>query len=111
MVVQNEGTTLKKYLAQNVPLLLLSLALTLFGVGCTHGPSKLEVAMSSWVGKPAAEMLAVWGAPDTSLKLDDGTSVLTWKKIWFWNQYRHECRKSFTVGADGNVKKWVYNDC
>ena len=94
---------------------LLEISVFLFIVlsvaSCKHGPSKLEVAIDSWVGKPVGEMLAVWGAPDTNIKLDDGTSVLTWKNIWYRNQYRHECRKTFTVGADSHIKKWAYNDC
>jgi hypothetical protein len=71
----------------------------------------MDVEMSSWVGKPMGGMLVMWGAPDNTIKLDDGTSVLTWKKEWYWNGYRHECRKSFTVGPDGNIKTWSYNDC
>jgi len=96
------------------PILFLVVVVSFLAVSipsCKHGPSKLEVAMSSWVGKPVGEMLAVWGAPDANIKLDDGTSVLTWKRIWYRNDYRHECRKSFTVGADNIIKNWSYNDC
>jgi hypothetical protein len=100
-----ENRTPKLFQILAISFLLVSIT------SCKHGPSKLEVAMSSWVGKPVGEMLSVWGAPDTNIKLDDGTSVLTWKRVWYWNEYRHECRKSFTVGPDSIIKKWVYNDC
>lgn len=79
--------------------------------GCKHGPSKLEKAMDSWVGEPANELLGSWGAPDTSVKLNDGSTAMTWKNIWFKNGYRHECRRSFTIGPDERVKSWTYQDC
>lgn len=78
---------------------------------CKHGPSKLEKAMDSWVGEPAGKLLASWGAPDTSVKLNDGSTVMTWKRIWFRNDVRHECRRSFTIGPDERVKSWTYQDC
>jgi hypothetical protein len=105
---------LKKHLPTILLKIFIASFLSLSGAACKHGPSgpsKLEVEMSSWVGKPMGGMLAAWGAPDTTIKLDDGTSVLTWKRVWYRNEYRHECRKSFTVGADSNIKKWSYNDC
>ena len=102
---------LKKHLQTIFLKIFVVSFLLLFGTACKHGPSRLEVAMSSWVDKPVGEMLASWGAPDATIKLDDGTSVLTWKRVWSRKESRHECRKSFPVGADGNIKKWSYTDC
>lgn len=91
--------------------ILLIASLLLFITGCKHGPSRLARTMDSWVGDPVESLVASWGAPDSSMQLGDGRSVLTWKQEYWRGQYRHECRKSFTIGTDGRVERWSYNDC
>jgi len=87
---------------------LALLATMTFSTGCHKGMAK---SMDSWVGSTVGQLVEKWGAPDTSIKLDDGSSMLTWKNVWHRNNYRHECRQSFKIGPDGRVTTWSYQDC
>jgi hypothetical protein len=80
----------------------------LFFTGCTT----LKESMSSWEGSSADELLAKWGAPDSSIQLDNGGRVLTWTTFWGGgNQPIQTCRKSFTVNSFGIITKWSYSGC
>ena len=86
-------------------LLSTILVLTLL-VGC-RSPGK---AMASWVGKPEAQLIASWGAPDSSMRLDDGSKVLTWKRIWSNHYHVGEGRQSFVISVNGMVQSWSYDN-
>lgn len=77
-------------------------------VGCG---SRLAKDMSSWLGKSESELLMRWGAPDTSIRTEDGKKVLTWKDVWSDRYNVYTCRKSFTIGSDGKVERWRYDGC
>ena len=71
--------------------------------GCTTTATK----MASWVGRPEAELLSQWGAPDSSTDLPNGTKIYTWKRVWNdTNGVLHQGRQTFTVDANGNVVNW-----
>lgn len=89
---------------------IFALALT----ACHHGPSRMDRAMDSWVGKPIGDVIMRFGAPSASMKLPDGRTVYTWKNMWSggqYGQYIHECRITFTTGTDDRVANWSYRDC
>src|SRR5690349_3843500 len=41
---------------------------------------RLSTVMDPWVGKPEADLVAKWGAPDRRADLAGGEAVLTWVK-------------------------------
>ena len=86
--------------------LLIVAAFAIAGCG-----NSLAKNMSSWVGKSESELLMRWGAPDTSIRTDDGKKVLTWKDVWNDRYHVYTCRKSFTIGNDGKVERWRYDGC
>ncbi|MHC4714787.1 MAG: hypothetical protein ACYTAN_16205 [Planctomycetota bacterium] len=67
--------------------------------------------MSSWLDKPADELISSWGAPDTTIERDDGGRVLTWITISAAEGNVYTCRQSFTVNSAGIVEQWSYNGC
>jgi hypothetical protein len=67
--------------------------------------------MKSWVGKSETELLANWGAPDSSRKLDDGRVIHTWRTIWGGRDKVHTCRQTFAISANGEVESSAYNGC
>ena len=40
-----------------------------------------STTMRSWVDKPIDEVVSRWGAPTSSMPLDDGGKVLTWVTV------------------------------
>ena len=75
--------------------------------GCTTTANK----MASWVGRPEADLLSSWGAPDSSANLPNGTKIYTWKQPWQdANGGFHQGRATFTVDANGNVVNWSYQN-
>jgi hypothetical protein len=78
-------------------------------VGCRS----LRKDMTSWIGRPADELISAWGAPAASVNLDDGRRVMTWVQHWKDYKWRlsHYCRKSFTISPDGIVEDWVVENC
>jgi hypothetical protein len=80
----------------------------LFFTGCT---TQREI-MSSWEGSSADRLLAKWGAPDSSIQLDNGGRVLTWTSFGGGgNQPIQTCRQSFTVNSRGIITEWSYSGC
>jgi len=77
-----------------------------FTAGCVSTANPAQ----QWVGRPATELLSVWGQPDIAVSLDDGRRILT------WISYEEPgdilpCRRSFTVSPDGIVEKFSASAC
>lgn len=79
---------------------------TLLCVSCTP---KIERQMRTWVGKPEAQLVSTWGAPDSKQDVA-GATVYTWTDVWYWQGQQHTCRKTFTIRG-GQVETWSYTDC
>jgi len=89
-------------------LIIVVLCSLVFVGGCTT----LENVMSSWVGEKSDNLLASWGAPDSTIQLDNGGKVLTWTTLEGGGEYPlRTCRKSFTVNSSGIIESWSYSDC
>src|SRR5262245_18938577 len=82
-------------------LVLMTLLLT---AGCVGR------RMDAWVGRPGEQLLERWGAPDSRISLREGGKVLTYNEGWLDEDF-HRCRKSFTVGPDGIIRRWQVADC
>lgn len=68
-------------------------------------PNTVNDTMAGWVGAPASELVATWGAPSSSYDNRDGTRLLTWQRE------ESDCRQSFLVDQQDVVSKWNYKDC
>lgn len=88
--------------------------------------SKLQITMESWVGATESQVVASWGPPTSSYKMDDGTKVLTWEwssqsggNSWYDNQGRvhfnapvtNTCKKMFYINSNGVIYSWRYQGC
>ena len=59
--------------------------------------------MQSWVGSPLSELVARWGAPDSTFENRDGSRIITWKESdWIHG----ECSKNFEVDAQDVLTRW-----
>jgi hypothetical protein len=76
------------------------------GVGCNSTASTAK----GWVGKPASELVAAWGQPDSTVALEDGRKVLTWLSYESPGTVV-PCRQSFTVSPDGTVEEFTASNC
>ena len=83
---------------------IIMLLLIIVGCFATTNPDKIG---QSWVGSNESNIIAKWGAPDSTAELKDGTKVLTWKRKWDDN--KQEGRQSFTINAEGTVIKGSYD--
>lgn len=89
-------------------LLIISMSLVILVSGCTT----LKEVMTSWEGSSADDLLSAWGAPDSTIQLDNGGKVLTWTTFEGGGDYPIKtCRKSFTVNSEGIIEKWSYSGC
>ncbi|MDH3997287.1 MAG: hypothetical protein OET90_00465 [Desulfuromonadales bacterium] len=71
-------------------------------VGCTNYSWMLD----SWVGASEAELVEVWGEPDTVLSLDPG-KVLTYDKYWSdVSGVHNRGRMRFIIDGEGKVVRW-----
>src|SRR5467141_3067999 len=63
------------------PTLFLSIALS---SGCATGQRKVtrQEQLKSLIGQPIDEAVKLWGAPDATHQLTDGTVVYTWRQPW-----------------------------
>lgn len=87
--------------------LVILITTILFLTGC----SSLAKIMDTWVGAPESRLVNSWGPPDQVYTSPDGERILTWKTIQS-NKYKTwVCKKSFTIGEDGNIKTWRYENC
>jgi hypothetical protein len=93
-----------------------TLTLAVATAGCSLGIRRLSTTMQEWVGKPDAELIAQWGAPDRTATLGDTARVLTW--ITTWNSADDgepptmtECRRSFTISRAGQITRWSAGGC
>jgi hypothetical protein len=78
-------------------------------VGCRS----LRKDMTSWIGRPADELISAWGDPAASVNHSDGRRIMTWVQQWKDYKWRlsHYCRKSFTISPDGIVEDWTIENC
>jgi hypothetical protein len=78
-------------------------------VGCRS----LREDMTSWIGRPADELISAWGVPTASVNLEDGRRVMTWVYHWKDGRWRlsHYCRRSFTLSPNGIVEHWTVENC
>lgn len=67
--------------------------------------------MQSWVGKSSSELIAVWGAPDNTARLENGSSAMTWINVFGNQQGVGTCRRTFVADASGVVSRWSYTGC
>src|ERR1700756_5617440 len=70
------------------------------------GCATTSATMKSWVGAPEDELVASWGAPDTTATLPDGNKLDTWVTKPTNQSGVHVCAKAFTVDSQGKVTQW-----
>lgn len=77
--------------------------LTSLLAGCT---STSDI-MQTWIGSPESKLVSNWGAPDRSLKTDDGKEILTWNGR---NGYGGIiCQKTFVISKAGYIESYSNN--
>jgi hypothetical protein len=85
--------------------LFIEIIMFLF-IGCTTP----QTVMESWIGHSESELVSSWGAPDSTVELNDKTKVYTWKRLWSDDYGVHQGRQSFTIDANGKIIKWSYTN-
>jgi hypothetical protein len=107
---------------------VLTLALIIALPGCTAALNKVGVTtdkqdFDALIGKPVADVMLKWGAPNRSATLPDSTMIYTWDSEAGNTRYtqnadgsvsgtKQHCVKSLTVNKAAMITKWsANNDC
>src|SRR5262245_47935157 len=80
-------------------------------VGACLACTTTDSAMNSWVGHPADDLVALWGAPDSRISLENGGAVYTWISVSQNHYGVTQCRQSFNVDSKGVITGWSYSGC
>jgi hypothetical protein len=87
---------------QSAKLSAASLVIAVLLSGC----ATTSATMKSWVGATENELVASWGAPDTTTTLPDGNKLDTWVTNSTNKSGVHVCAKTFTIDSQGKVTQW-----
>lgn len=78
----------------------------------------LSDLMESRMGKNIDETLISWGSPSSTVALNSGGKVYTWKTAWHtrpnvWSgEYTYgTCEQTLVTNAKGIVNNWTYSSC
>lgn len=94
---------------------IVVVVVTVLSAGCAS-PEQYRETLKTWVGTSEADLVAKWGAPDTSYRADDGTRLLTYSRV---RKYDAEgvtltgrCKTTFRV-EQGTVTGFSFqgNEC
>lgn len=67
--------------------------------------------MDEWVGKSETDLVSSLGAPGSSWRLDNGKVLHTWTTLWGTKGTVNTCRRTFTIGINGDIESWSSSGC
>lgn len=75
-------------------------------------------AMESWMGRNVDEALLDWGSPESTVPLNSGGKVYTWKTSWqtrpnVWSgEYTYgTCELTLVTNNKGTINNWNFSGC